>query len=426
MKRNIIISAALLSSMLLTTGCSSPSVSSSGSSQIIQDNPVAVTPVYSQEDIKNMSDEEMYFAARTAVLYHAAYDHETYEPFATAWINVDLMPTVDTVVESINSNDAEMAEKLKVLRSSFEGLKQIADYKDVTFDIWEGHTTIPIPNGEDPNHYSDAQACLADDDGFRPFISDYRLDDPSSAKGTLIAVPSIRSGGHTELSAIADIFNKNGYNVFTVEGRMDTVEGLGYTMLNLDVQRAVRYIRYHADELGIDETKLGVIAGSKGNFSHPMSFNFFDQTPNQYVTSLGTTLDGYEPDEIDNVYSNLAFLCVDYGSAGLTGFGTKFSVETITKSKIYSEENYNKGLKFPDLLIMTGNLDGDTLNDPAILEGLYNYNHLEDKLYPVNYEMHIFNNVAHGFGAGLQYPNLSAQWEEVGIYLDSILNPPAK
>ena len=420
MKKNL-ITASLISALLLSAGCSS---SSSGAASSSSSETPEIETAGTQMDaaaIDAMTDLEVYTAARTAALYYAAYTPESFSDFFNAWIAIDLMPTVDDNIAAIESGDEDMAAMISALRDSYKNLVQTAEYSEVTYDIWEGHDVIPTPNGTDPNHYSDAQACLADDDGFRPFISDYRLDDPSGAKGTIITIPSIRAG-FTECAQVAAIFNEMGYNVFCCEPRMDTVEGLSYTSLYLDVQRSIRYVKYHAEELGIDPDKIVTLAGSKGNMSHPLCFNYYDYDPVEYTESLGATLEGYEPDEIDEITSDVAVMCVDYGSAGLAGFGNTFTEEIITNSRIYSEENYANGLKFPDILIMTGNLDSDTLNDPAVITGLYNYNHLEDKLYTVNYEVHIFNNVAHGFGAGTQYPNLTAAWQEAGIFIESCLN----
>lgn len=427
MKMNKLL-CAISATAILLAGCSAPSEATSQSTANTSNAEETSTKKGTKidaETVDAMSDEELYWATRNAVLYHAAYTRESMQPLFYAWLEFDLTPTIDEVLEKIANPDADTKKALENLREAYKGLVQTAEYSDVTFDIWEGHDAIPVPGDEDPNHYSDSLACLADDDDFRPFISDYRLDDPSSAKGTLIAIPSIR-GGYTELAEIADVFNEMGYNVFTVEPRMDTVGDLGYAMLNMDVQRSIRYVRYHADELGIDSTNIFTLAGSKGNFSHPLSFNYYDTNPTEYVKELGSTMKNYKPDEIDEEYSNVALMCVDYGTAGLAGFGNKFTEKVITDSKIYSEENYENGLKFPDVLIMTGNLDGDTLNDPAVIEGLYNYNKLEDKLYTVNYEVHILNNVAHGFGAGSQYQNLTTQWQEVGVFIDSCLNPQTK
>ncbi len=55
-------------------------------------------------------------------------------------------------------------------------------------------------------------ARLADNKNFRPFMSDFRLDNPRSAKGTFILMPSVR-GSFSELYQFAIIFNDLGYFV---------------------------------------------------------------------------------------------------------------------------------------------------------------------------------------------------------------------
>jgi len=77
-----------------------------------------------------------------------------------------------------------------------------------------------------------------------------------------------------------------GYTVFAVNHR--TIPLYHYTEFIADVKRAVRFIRYHADEYGIDSDKIGGFGSSSGG----------------HLISMLATLDGLEdPDESDIVNS---------------------------------------------------------------------------------------------------------------------------
>lgn len=368
--------------------------------------------------------EAMYWKARTANLYQVAYSDESAQRLHAAYIPIELSLSVNDILQKIRQPDAEFATKLEALRVAYEGLEKVTDYEDVTYDLWEGHTELPVPGGVDPNGYDSGQAVLTDTDGFRPFISDFRLEDPASAKGTLIAVPSIRAS-YSELTAIARIFNRLGFNVFTVHPRLDMIggiDGLNWIMLQMDAQRAIRYVRYHANDFKVDPDKLFLIAGSKGNLSHPTTYNYFDMLPTDYAVARDTSLSGYENDAIDAVPSDVKVSIVSYGTMILSMFNDrKFDEGIILNSRIYSTENYAKGFKFPDIVILAGNLDRDTVNLGPAIDALYAYNQREDKLYTIHYEAHLVDAVPHGFGAGLQYPNLTTLWDQVGVFVESRL-----
>jgi hypothetical protein len=258
-------------------------------------------------------------------------------------------------------------------------------------------------------------AWLADDPGFRPFLMDYRLKNPSAAKGTIITVPSIR-GAYDELTLIAKNFNELGFNVFALQGRMNTVNR-SYYGLQLDAQRAIRYIRFHAKELGIDPSKIASIGGSKGNFTHIMVSEYFDKTPAQYATEvLKKPLKDYVCDPIDSMPSHVSALIYSYGSFLL---GRDFSAQTIRNSHIYGKEMYEAGYRYPHIVVLAGNYDQmDIPNLPVIITALSDYNRMPDKLYEIGYEVHISDKVEHGFGSGYKYANMKNLWDAVGVFLE--------
>lgn len=90
------------------------------------------------------------------------------------------------------------------------------------------------------------------------------IAEASSGEGCVIICPG---GGYqhlaTELEGIepAEALNENGISAFVLEYRI-----LPYTMdaILSDVSRAVRFVRYHAEEFGIDPDKIAVMGYSAG------------------------------------------------------------------------------------------------------------------------------------------------------------------
>ena len=371
----------------------------------------------------NYDYEALFWKAREANQRHVELSDASAQQLHAAYIAIELEDTVNQILTKIAAPTADFQAKLDALREAYEGREIIADFDALSFDLW-ADKPLPIPGGVDPNSYDSAPALLADTDGFRPFLSDFRLADPSSAKGTLIAVPSIRAS-YSELTAIARIFNDMGYNVFTVLPRLDMsgdINGLNWMMLQLDAQRAIRFVRHHAKQFQLDADKLFLIAGSKGNTSHPYTFEFFDMDPTEIADRLGTSLPGYTPDAIDNELSNVQAIIVSYGTMALPLFNArKMEADLISNSRIYSKQNADKGLKFPATLFLAGNLDWDVANLPDAIKAFYEYNNRKDKLYAVPFEAHLLNGVPHGFGAGLKYPNLMAQWQQIDVFISQVL-----
>lgn len=60
----------------------------------------------------------------------------------------------------------------------------------------------------------------------------------------------------------ADLLLENGYTLFSINHR--AAPGFQYPAAVEDAQRAVRYVRYHADQYGVDPTRIGALGHSSG------------------------------------------------------------------------------------------------------------------------------------------------------------------
>lgn len=380
-------------------------------------------PAFAETDYDYVS---LYMDARQVQLYPAAYEYDSIGNLIAKLIPpFELNNSVEGNVAAFADPDADTLAQLEELRMAYEGLEQIYDYDEVTFDIWEGHEELPVP-GTTADAMSEAQACLADSEGFRPFLNDFRLENPAEAKGTVIAIGSVR-GCDIEALYFARIFNDFGYNAFTLEPRFNITEETGtYTMLALDAQRAIRYLKAHSEELQIDPDKLVVIGNSKSNVAHAVASEYFDLSPAETCEALGVTLTDYTPDEIDGVPADIAVSIFNYGSGRMLD-DAREDVNVLS-SRIYSAENYEAGHRYQDVYVICGNQDSDSLNIAKIAAGMYNFNRSEDKLYDINWEVHILNDVPHGVGCGMvypdtpAYPNYADMWEECEQFLADCLS----
>ena len=321
----------------------------------------------------------------------------------------------------------------------------IGDSTDKIYDIWcDG----PMPVMPDDftlleesleGVYPPMQACLQDDPGFRPFLVDLRLAEPEKAIGTAILSPSIR-GGHGEGLKTARELNARGYNAFIVEPRFDRfmrgTDEFGfqnnYVLEILDVQRAVRYVKYNAEKFDIDPDRLISIGFSKGNCIHYISSELFDFAPceNPFKLQNGEEVHavGHETDEIDRIPATVSVNTLCYGDAVLTP-GARFRLPgrdanahtpqgeptwSVTESRIYTKENMEKGFLMPARFIAIGT--ADFLVSFLLAKGLDANMKNPDKLYEVPWELHMYDKVPHGIGSGTQYENFGKVWDSADVF----------
>ncbi|UZM98090.1 alpha/beta hydrolase [Lysinibacillus sp. MHQ-1] len=99
-----------------------------------------------------------------------------------------------------------------------------------------------------------------------PYLIPYAVANSDSA---VIVIPGggysfkEMDGGTTEGKEVAEALNKAGINAFVLHYRSNPYE---WPIPQLDVQRAVRYLRYHANDYGIHPKQIGLIGFSAGGF----------------------------------------------------------------------------------------------------------------------------------------------------------------
>lgn len=156
-----------------------------------------------------------------------------------------------------------------------------------------------------------------DDPDFRPYLTSFPVPQGVEVKGAVLICPGgafqIRSD-QPEGIDVAEALSALGYQSFVVDYRLRP-----YTQQEgaLDLARAVRFVRAHAREYGIDETDIAVMGFSAGGILSGEMLLHFDGQVN------GTALDpDYTPDALDEVSADAAACGMIYSFYGRLSVGT--------------------------------------------------------------------------------------------------------
>ena len=172
-------------------------------------------------------------------------------------------------------------------------------------------------NAPAQTEYTENNGGYSDDPDFRPYLTSYPVPEGTEIKGAVLICP----GGAFQFRSdqpegvdVAEALSALGYQSFVVDYRLRP-----YTQQEgaLDLARAVRFVRAHAQEYGIQEQDIAVMGFSAGGIlSGEMLLNFDGNV-------LPTTLDpDYQPDSLDEVSASAAACGMIYSFYGRLSFGT--------------------------------------------------------------------------------------------------------
>ena len=171
--------------------------------------------------------------------------------------------------------------------------------------LWEeGNMPTTTVYTENPNsHYFDPP-------GFRPNMVFFPVKPGLEIKGAVLlaAGGAFRFRSDADGAPVAEVFNNLGYQTFVVNYRLQP-----YSMQEgaLDLGRAVRYVRKHAQDYGIEDQDIAVIGFSAGGILWGELLLNFDGAVN------GTAIDpGYVPDELDTVSADASAVGMIYSFYG--------------------------------------------------------------------------------------------------------------
>lgn len=297
--------------------------------------------------------------------YPTLFDKEAWDLAQTAG---NLLLTMDSANLTDEEKATIVAARDAVAVLSQVQLKPFGGIDGEVLYIWGDDMPVTTENVE-----AGFTVASYDNSDFRPFLVPYLLAEPASAKGTLIV---LSGGGNTSRSnpgeayKVAPAFNELGYNCFVLQRRVEPYNNEDIVM---DLQRSIRYIKYHASEWGIDleNTLLAAtgFSGGAGNLCTLMERFYGDITPDAFDSD-------YVCDEIDAVNSDLDVAIPIYSGRPL--------------------ETDNPNL--PHIFTAVGaddNLSGRNGYDQCI--NMF----LQMREIPnVNPELHVYAQNGHGFGPG--------------------------
>lgn len=224
------------------------------------------------------------------------------------------------------------------------------------------------PKGQVPattEYTENTNYAYADCPEFEPYMLEVLVDKDVTPKGAVLLAGG---GSHIFRSNVEEAYesalalNERGYQCFIVNYRVNP-----YTMQEsaLDFARAIRYVRAHAADYGINENRIACAGFSAGG-------SVISATLGSYTGDVNASvmLDSYVPDELDAVSADVnAYLSV-YAN--------------------YGEKSLNIE-KAPATFFLIGGADGwssvSDCYDAVRKAGIFT-------------ELHTFAGVPHGFGAG--------------------------
>ena len=234
-------------------------------------------------------------------------------------------------------------------------------------------------------------------------LTPYLLNDGKKS-GCVIVCPggAYRIRADHEGGPVAEEINKYGVNAFVLNYRLFPYK---YPAITEDVLRAVRYVRYHADEFNIDPNKIAVLGFSAGGHLANSSMCVFD-----YGREDG--------DEIDKVSSRPDGVILCYGVISLKKYTHGGSKDVLIGGLENEEELANK---------MSGELAvkddtppcfiWHTQDDQAVpvWNSLDLYSSLTKQGIPA--ALHVFPHGQHGLGLAEGHNDVSKWSELLGLWL---------
>lgn len=278
------------------------------------------------------------------------------------------------------------------------------------FDLWDGK----IPNSQETTENEIIEVTEITRIGLvkKPTIEVFL---PSKQSATGKAVIICPGGGYRILSYdwegtdVAKWFNSKGIAAFVLKSRMPLSKSLivPHEAPLQDAQRAIRWVRYHAEKYHVNPNQIGIIGFSAGGHLASTLAVQFD-TPNNFKGQDLDTISA-RPDFNILIYP-VVTMKDDYTHKGSQKNLLGKQASDVLKLK-YSNELHVSENTPPTFMVHSGND-----NAVPVENTLQFYKALNDK--GVNAEMHIYPQGGHGYslaiGKGLlqTWPDRLFEWLE--------------
>lgn len=340
-----------------------------------------INAVHTDAEVQAMVAEELK-KAREVAFYPHAFKGD-FDQFYVLFhkLSRHQYEAVDGKPAGITADDYDMCVALTKARESL--WQVVKDPKSTVWEIWGDKMAVesPLPTTGWEISY--------DNEGFRPFLNPYLLKNQKKVKGNVII---IAGGGSTHRNnvvegyPVAEFYNKNGYNAFVLQRRVNPYASVDQ---QLDLARAIRYIRYYAEEKNIAKTDVVIAVGFSAGGN-----NIMQLIANQY---------GHQTPDL--VYPDYVCDAVDHESADIQ--------VAVPVYGLFYEMDYSKNANLPALFAVSGGKDALTAYTMNALNSHY-------KTFP-DFSFYLAPDAPHGIGLGngtKNYVNAYtqiAQWPEMSI-----------
>ena len=224
----------------------------------------------------------------------------------------------------------------------------------------------------------------------------------NKTKSTGMAVVICPGGGYAGLaiqhegSQFAKWLNGQGITAFVLKYRMPNK----HKEVPLDdAQQAIRYVREHANEFGVDTNKIGIAGFSAGGH--------LAATASTHYTTEGVST---RPDFSILFYPVITMETATHGGSRSNLLGDKPQSEDI---QFFSNEKHVNANTPPAILL----LSDDDKSVPTTNSVLY-YESLKKNSIPAT--MYIFPKSGHGWGMNIDFEYHSQMLELLGMWLDNL------
>ncbi len=249
-----------------------------------------------------------------------------------------------------------------------------------------------------------------------PFLVPFIVEGADTA---VIACPGgayLSKSMDSEGADIARFLNEAGISVFVLWYRTYPYHS---PLMFMDCQRAVRYVRYHAAEYGINPAKISTVGFSAGGNLCGVEAIVFGNAPAEY--------EGYTPDEIDQVDGSVNAVAMCYPAIDMS---VDKALACIAGREVY--DDLEKRRAFAEKLDMRSHLTetcppmflcnamDDDVVQPQFLAELA----VKARALKVSCELHMFGSGGHGFGGCVVrpgpfgIPDYSAVEQWKGLYVN--------
>ena len=240
---------------------------------------------------------------------------------------------------------------------------------------------------------------------------------PNEQLNTGVSVIICPGGGyqgvayHWEGTDIAKWFNTQGMTAFVLKYRMPNAESVivSYQAPLQDAQRALRYVRYHADDFEIDKHKIGIMGFSAGG---------------HLAATLGTQFDTkntFKELELDKISARPDFMVLIYPVVTMkedyTHMGSRKSLLGVTTNKKLIEQ-YSNELQVTNNTPPTFIVHAADDKAVPVENSLQLYKSLNDN--GVAAEMHIYPYGGHGFSLAIDKGRLQTWSDRLADWLKDL------